>query len=596
MSDYIQPLEKQKILDDVHHWLNEGYTQKQAFEHISSTTRYSYSRIKKMWQRRKIDKDGRLEYHGHTRLTRRQEEGLLGLALGRAAMSQPLSIERFLAIVNNIHSQGKKLEPFTRKWLTGFLDRHRALLNLDKSRLLAPNRSNEGNLGHVLSLIDFHTDFLLTHHFPPWARLNVDESRVTVADARGAGQRLVKRGYRQHGTRAKRESSYMSVVPFVSAAGETIVVFYVLPLPSETGTIHVPHEIGRSLRGSYECFYMFTETGYTNRETFRIMIKKFEEIFNRRYPGLEHILYMDRLSNHVDEHVLETLSSNGGHGVCFPVGTTHFIQPLDDVVFALFKSLLKSERDELLDALETGPSRGASPILVALVPAIRGALTPAAIQRSFRDTYIYPWFPERLGARAREAYPDPNFDHPELGTTGNEIYQAVLSTTPKPKNAAVTPFKAHKALSSGLFHLDDIVAEEKRYEAEKAEKEAEKKQKKEERQQAIALRQEEREAQKKRKENEHAERQELKRQAQAKKAKSAAETTCSFCRSRWQGGQGWLWCDNCPTYLICPKCQKDPHQFSIFDTHDKECASAILPPADPPIPIPIPVPLPVDQA
>ena len=103
---------------------------------------------------------------------------------------------------------------------------------------------------------------------PATAVFNVDETRVALNEAKRAGVRLVSKAYRKSGTRGKREHQHSSIVPFVSAAGEVISVFYVLASKPGEKLVSVPHF--KSLRDhtSYREYFLITPTGYTNNEVF----------------------------------------------------------------------------------------------------------------------------------------------------------------------------------------------------------------------------------------------------------------------------------------------------------------------------------------
>lgn len=117
----------------------------------------------------------------------------------------------------------------------------------------------------------------------------------------GPAVRLVSQAYRKSGTRGKREHQHSSIVPFVSAAGEVISVFYVLASKPGEKLVSVPHF--KSLRDhtSYREYFLITPTGYTNNEVFPAMVAQFEEDFHRLYPGVRALVYLDRLGSHTTQ-------------------------------------------------------------------------------------------------------------------------------------------------------------------------------------------------------------------------------------------------------------------------------------------------------
>jgi len=316
---------------------------------------------------------------------------------------------------------------------------------------------------------------------------------------------------------------------------------------------------------------MFTETGYSNDQSFPAMMKIFERLYHNRYPGVNATVFMDRLSSHCSAALLEAMRSTGIRLVLFPAGTTQFIQPLDDVAFALFKSLLKEYRDRYLSRQPFGVVRNSSPLLLAMIDALRASLTPQAISRSFENTGIYPFDRETILARARQAYPVESVDDHVLGTTVTEIMDAITETHRPKETAVMTPFKIHRSKLSGTFLLEDFVAEDARYAAEKEKLALDKAAEKEKKAEKIAKRKRQAAVEKSRRE---AERIEKKRHLEANKEERRAKrlaATCQFCPSVRQSSTKWWNCVACSDFLLCPKCQQKPNHHADFTSHTESC-------------------------
>jgi len=170
----------------------------------------------------------------------------------------------------------------------------------------------------------------------------VDKSRVSLNDAEKAGRRFGSKAYSKEGTKGKRDKTHCSVVPFVNAARDTISVFYVLASTDGQNDVYVPHHTNQRDGTGYREYHMVTQTGYTNGECFKHMMAQFEKKFHMVYPGLRAVVYMDRLGSHCTAELKVALEEKQVAVVLFPPGTTQFLQPLDDAVFALFKNLCAS--------------------------------------------------------------------------------------------------------------------------------------------------------------------------------------------------------------------------------------------------------------
>ncbi len=120
---------------------------------------------------------------------------------------------------------------------------------MKETRLISAGRSNPSNLSNVEAFVKFQAEFMAEFYHPAWATFNVDECRATLNDAKRAGRRLVSAQYSKGSTRGKRDKQYCSVVPFISAAGETICVFYVLTSTDGQIVLEVPYPLPGVLHG-----------------------------------------------------------------------------------------------------------------------------------------------------------------------------------------------------------------------------------------------------------------------------------------------------------------------------------------------------------
>ena len=536
-------------------------------------------RIRKAYQRFKPPTNDGLSPHGNQRLSATQENALVALILFQSMSNKAYQMHEFLQVCRDIHK--KSPCKFTYPWLEGLLERKKEWVCLRESQLLGPSRSKEDNLSQVLNFIAWHTKFLEDHYFREFSIINADESRVCLKDMGKTGKRLMSAIFGKGGTKGKREKAYISVVPFVSAAGRVICCFYILPLGSMEGTVNIPHRVGYRLRGDFQEYYLFTETGYSNTETFQAMSEKFVEEYHRQHGKVDAILYLDRLASHITPKLNTTLANGGVWCLLFPPGTTHFIQPLDDIAFALFKRLLKYFKDQFLGVECFSVDRNESPLLHAIVPAIHKALSSAVIKKSFDNTGIYPWNPARIAARARIIYPGPEIPLPEIGTTVSEILAALDKSRPPPKSSTVTPHKIHLRRKSQVWTLPEIVAEGERYLKEKARLEEDKAARKEEKRRLREQAALDKEVKRKGREVKRAEAERAKKQKQEEQTYHKTVNTCNYCSKGRRTAGGWDHCPTCGTHALCPRCSKDPLVHIEFKEHRDTCVVPILVTSDP---------------
>ena len=505
--------------------------------------------------------------HGNSLLTIDQEAEVVGVILGMANISKPLDIKTLLAILNNLYKP-EELR-FGRKWFSGFQSRWSRFITKSKSQLITHGRSSANNLQAVDGFIDFHRWYRETNLHPPHAIFNVDESRVSISEAKRAGLRLVSRKYRKSGTRGKRDKQHCSVVPFVSATGEVISVFYVLASKPGQTTIAVPHVASERDKTTWCEYFMTTPNGYTNDSVFPSMVAQFEQDFHVRYPDQPALVYADRLSSHTTAELLAATADHQVSFVLFPAGTSQFIQPLDDVVFALFKNKLRMHRDRLMAAEPLKRNIAQDTLLSAMVLALHETLKPGPIKASFRNTGIHPWNPEKIFAAARSAVPDPNHVDALLPTRAQQILSAIQQASPKAQGVVVTRFRKHRQEQGKAYRLEDLVRQQEEYEAEKQAEAAAKAERAGNRLAAAAERRAHRLEQLDQREAARAERARAQADAVAIRDLQRRQASCHYCSAAWRGSAAWLWCDHCEDCGICPGCRRDPTTYLEFQEHER---------------------------
>ena len=91
----------------------------------------------------------------------------------------------------------------------------------------------------------------------------------------------------------------------------------------------------------------YTKSGWVTKDVWKLSIIEFCRISKSFFNGRHSVLFMDRLSFHKDKESIELMKKHNIEGMFFPVKTSHFLQPLDQVIFAVFKNALISEMRRL---------------------------------------------------------------------------------------------------------------------------------------------------------------------------------------------------------------------------------------------------------
>jgi len=460
---------------------------------------------------------------------------------------------------------------FSVHWVTRFCAAHSNLLEFNKARLLSGSRSNEEN-GELLELFrKWQLENRVLQITPPSHIFNCDECRVKIDDILGTGRRLSLVSCHGSSMKGKREGGYCSVLPFVSADGNTVCTLIVLPVKSSGKTAQIPiHACARRQKLS-NVFYAVSESGYATEEIFHMFLKIFLKKLDQLQFSSPSFLFLDRLHCHCTDKVYESLVEKNVTAVLFPPGTTHIIQPLDNVPFSVFKSVLKKNRDKHLMTNAFVEEEKVSSVVASIIPSLSTALSPNVIKSGFRRTGIYPFDLKLQEKRAVAAYPVGDIEKIEEDKLCNKILSGLKTFLSPEKKPKTTAYARVVEMRSKVFTLEEVQEQNQRYKKEKEKKERESQEAKE---RAISDRQEKAlaTAERKRKNAEARELTKAQREEQEKEKKKAKiARTCVFCSRVWRSSPRWLWCETCDLKGFCDLCAKNSEKVKEFKVHEDAC-------------------------
>ena len=125
----------------------------------------------------------------------------------------------------------------------------------------------------------------------------------------------------------------------------------------------------------------YSKKGWTNGEIGVRWIKFFDEKTCEKANGQHQLLLVDGHNSHYTWEFLEYACANQVIVVCYPAHTTHLLQGLDVVVFAILKRMLSDEHN--CWECETGEMVSKSNFLGIYRWAHLHALTPETIKSAF---------------------------------------------------------------------------------------------------------------------------------------------------------------------------------------------------------------------
>jgi len=163
--------------------------------------------------------------------------------------------------------------------------------------------------------------------------LNFDETRIgpphsdkTVTKRFTFNQTGLKEAFQ-----STRNQVVSSMLPFVGADGNVLCVFYIIPgkFSSRYGIQNVDILNEDWKRETLREYFVFNETGFLNAETFELIIRKVEKVWDEVHPGVELFLLGDGCSAHTSNAQLVLEMHLRKKNILFlPPNTTHFTQPL----------------------------------------------------------------------------------------------------------------------------------------------------------------------------------------------------------------------------------------------------------------------------
>jgi hypothetical protein len=90
-------------------------------------------------------------------------------------------------------------------------------------------------------------------------------------------------------------------------------------------------------------FYASTDNVYVTKELWIDIIDKFITVITPHIRGREALFFLDRLDSHQSIEAAKKLLENNIHCFFFLPHMTYWIQPLDNVVLANWKRVIKNQ-------------------------------------------------------------------------------------------------------------------------------------------------------------------------------------------------------------------------------------------------------------
>ena len=259
----------------------------------SESLRKAYTRKK---TRLKIGKS-----HKAQLLSDEDEHILVGTIMAIASRGTAATCTEIAAVVRKWQKFSVDWEGLT--WVSKFCQKYKQFIAPRGTKALADKRADTRTWKTCNYFVDALKKHFAYNHFPPNAVFNVDETRCSYnSNGTLISRRLVKvedrskSGVRKSNRVSSRKGRSMSMVPFVNALGECVLVVYVYKanmnknkqgdwdLPNRRLLLNMPkkHPSRRLRSDGCERYYAFTKSGYVNTELFAKIMKLFQERWKLR--------------------------------------------------------------------------------------------------------------------------------------------------------------------------------------------------------------------------------------------------------------------------------------------------------------------------
>jgi hypothetical protein len=324
-------------------------------------------------------------------LSNHEEQHLVEVIYSLAALKAPIQRNAIHEVVHNVF--GVKVSSC---FANRFLDRHAEKLKLVRHSVVPKAYTNTELKSHMESWIAAYYDIVSEFNYNASEIIAFDESSLTLDNS----AKLVVVGKEQdHNMIGKKTPAVGTVVPFVSADGKCVAVFFLLKNRKEGNrefNVFLPIT-DKAL--TFPSFWCWNKNGYLDEVTMLLMLQKIGTIM-----GEKRALFLcDQFEAH---HTTKVRSFYDGvkYVLClFVANLSYKHNPLDNAMNATLKKTFRAtfSRNQWLAAL-TG-----APILYmffeSMYEAVFKAYSPDIVIRSFANTGVWPISKYTLRKSAQEA-------------------------------------------------------------------------------------------------------------------------------------------------------------------------------------------------
>lgn len=597
------------------------------FLEFSKVSNYSPESIRKAFYRLKkkqndlVKNDGR--NHGNEILTSKHKALIIGYLLMRSNLGIAAQIEEVCSFSR--HLLGFEVSSST---AFRFLNRRQDLLRITREKGMDKNRICDESIRDIEIFIENYKEILEKFPVNLDHLINADETLL-----RGAKDsctiRRIEAQLKSGGSIPVDTKSIGSLTPFVSASGIVWLVVICLKLPKSSESrdelnVWIPSEQyqKRSDNSPLATLLLGSSSGLLNSYLWDIAVKRLIEVVRNCSitPSKEIILLTDNLGIHRQPSSICDALCHDLYQIYFPPNCSHFIQPLDNILFAGLKRKMYKISASILS--QSMLWEGEAPnlqklVLTSVAESFPSIFSIRNIKKAWVNVGVHPFNPELMRHHAElnvgkvrketsvKEKKDLADEAQKVFESLHQEYQA-SSNSRKRKTCRVTiSGNWAESGSTGIKILESVEKKrrldeenEKRKRQEKEERERAKQERQEQKERKKEKRKKEKEAkvihlekEKKRRKKEREKREREKKKEKEKKEKMkkrkhkeeelkrklAKNHQCKVdsCHRKWSSEKGnselWVWCDTCDEYGICFFHARDVDAILLLQNHEESC-------------------------
>lgn len=287
-----------------------------------------------------------------------------------------------------------------RIWIKNFLKRNRKLIRIKKprhgKRIFASTDLEES----ITKFIDRRNELEASYHFINDCIVNIDETKAEPPKRSDTKCKYVTTLTGDLAIQYTRATGCVTVVAAVTASGCVPAILCIHKLgnnesensESANAIIQDPSRLSRNM---FKHYTAFTKNGFMNRDLWVEFLGLLNNYFNTFYRDQNRLYLYDAATCHQAPEFFNESPNNLNKALPIPPLTTLFLQPLDDVPFALYKKFVAKTEDRInID----GIPRRSNSISTGydIMKALNQTFKKEVIIKGFRNCGIVPFDSEKI--------------------------------------------------------------------------------------------------------------------------------------------------------------------------------------------------------